>query len=123
MWEQGFKQLKECDQKKKFLINPHCNHYSRFQILGLFLVVELPAFNLENKELFRPPPPKTKNCNQKSDSTSKLDMDPRTKLQLEFNLDLGLTKIGHKPKNGPLNWTKTQPPIQVYRFRFSIFKN
>jgi hypothetical protein len=51
MWEQGFKQLKECDLKKKFLINPHCNHYSWFQILGLFLLVGLPAFNLENKEL------------------------------------------------------------------------
>lgn len=61
MWEQGFKQLKECDHKKKFLINPHCNHYSRFQILGLFPVVGLPAFNLENKELSPHPSPKNKN--------------------------------------------------------------
>lgn len=126
MWEQGFKQLKECDHKKKFLINPDCNHYSRFQILGLFLVVGLPVFYLENKELLplpRPLPQKQKNCNQKSDSTSKLDMDPRTKLQLEFNLDLGLTDIGPKPKNRPLAKTglKLCPQIQVYRFRFSIF--
>ncbi len=125
MREQGFKQLKECDHKKKFLINPHCNHYFQFQILGPFLVIGLPAFNLENKELFPPLPQKTKNCNQKSDSTSKLDMDPRTKLQLEFNLDLGLTKIAHKPKNRPLAKTglKLSPQIQVYRFRFSIFFN
>lgn len=50
-------------------------------------------------------------------------MDPRTKLQLEFDLDLGLTKIGPKPKNRPLAKTglKLSPQIQVYRFRFSIF--
>jgi hypothetical protein len=65
MWEQGFKQLKECDHKQKFLINPHCNHCSLFQILGLFLVVGLPAFNLENKELFPRPSPKNKELQPK----------------------------------------------------------
>jgi len=50
-------------------------------------------------------------------------MDPRTKLQLEFDLDLGLTKIGPKPKNRPVAKTglKLSPQIQVYRFRFSFF--
>lgn len=50
-------------------------------------------------------------------------MDPRTKLQLEFNLDLVLSKIGLKPKNRHLAKTglKLSPQIQVYRFRFSIF--